>query len=181
MSNDSKLKTTISLLPLIVAIIVLLFGNNLVGRLLNKPNKEHQEKVEITDSIKKVNKYKVDTLDIIIEDKKLPYLVKIPIIDKGLFVENYYTKFRFGGVNLEMVKFNVMSNEGETLNIEFDANNNFFEIPIFEEPQLEFSYKEKIYQISILNKNIQSFHYSIFEISNSRMNLIKSKSQFVRN
>ena len=180
MSKKISSKITIPLLGLIVTITVMLFGNNLVGRYLNNSNEEQKEKETSSknEKFEDEDKYRVDTISVLVQDEKLPDLLKVPILDKGLYIENYYSEFHFGGINLDLVKFNVMSNKAEVLKIEFDEEKNIFKIPVFKDPQLEFSYKNKKYLISIINKKIQSFYYSIYEISNSKMELSKSKSEF---
>ena len=150
----------IGLGALVVAIIVMLFGNNIWGRFKNKNNSEIKAKSET----KSVNELKPDTL---LKSYKLPYLENVPIIDKGLFIKYYYNNFVISGVNIDTISIGARSKSGESLNL-FNVNREI-RLDITQEPFIEFDYKGTLYSIEISGR-----HYLFF------CTLIKNVNQTLR-
>lgn len=131
---------------LAVAIIVLIFGNNIWGRLMGDDDKAIK-----SDSIKVSTAPLRDTT---IANIKLPYLDNVPIIDKGLFIKYYYNDLVFGGVNIDTIRISSRTSTGE--NLEIRKSEHEVSMDITKEPFIEFEYKGILYSMEIVGK-----HYSI--------------------
>jgi hypothetical protein len=156
LSSDKKKKwekgTTISLLSLIIAFTVLIFGNNLIDRISNKTEKKEYYNKEVpTVSL-------VNTID-------LPYLENVPILDKGLFIKYYYNNLIIGGANLDEIKINARAENGDKLEINNEVFNNNLEVDITKEPYIEIEYKNVFYSIEITGKHY-NFRCKISKLKN---------------
>jgi len=79
---------------------------------------------------------------------EVPYLKKLPILDKNLFIEQNYHQLIFGGVNFELVKFAARTDEGVKAEI-IEVSNSQLSLPVFDMPYLEFEYKNKFYTLEV--------------------------------
>jgi len=149
--------TIISLVGLIIAFTVLLFGNNLMSRFSNEPNKEKE-------LLKESNQ------NIVIETFNLPYLENYPILDKGLFVKYYFNDLILGGANIDGIKINARGKNGNKMEINREYSDNNFKIDINEEPYIEIEYKKKFYSIEITGIH-DSFRCKINEIKKTTLDL----------
>lgn len=147
----------ISLISLIIAFTVLLFGNNLVSRFSNEPIKQKE-------LLKKNNS------NIVVKTFNLPYLENYPILDKGLFVKYYFNNLILGGANINGIKINARGKNGDKIEINRETLGNNFEIDINEQPYIEIEYKKKFYSIEILGKHY-SFKCKIDEIKKPTLDL----------
>lgn len=138
-----ELSHKIALGSLVVAITVLIFGNNIWGRLMGNDDTKH--KID-TSTVLTVQKN-----DTIISNSELPYLDIVPIIDKGLFIKYYYNDFVLGGVNLDTISINARTISGETL--ELSKSGEEIHMEITKEPYIEFEYKNTFYSIEITGKH----------------------------
>lgn len=82
---------------------------------------------------------------------EVPYLRKLPILDKNLFIEQNYNQLIFGGVNFELVKFAARTDEGVKADI-IEVSNSQLVLPVFDMPYLEFEYKNKFYTLEVNGK-----------------------------
>lgn len=149
--------TIISLLGLVIAFTVLLFGNNLASRFSDDSKSQKQ-------LLKESNK------DIVVKTFNLPYLENYPILDKGLYVKYYFNSLIVGGANIDGVKINTRGKNGNKLEINRETLDNNYEIDINEEPYIEIKYKKKFYSIEIIGKHY-SFLCKINEIKNPTLDL----------
>jgi hypothetical protein len=78
----------------------------------------------------------------------VPYLRKLPILDKNLFIEQNYNQLIFGGVNFELVKFAARTDEGVKAEI-IEVSNSQLTLPVFDVPYLEFEYKSNFYTLEV--------------------------------
>ncbi|KAF2334840.1 hypothetical protein [Flavobacterium daemonense] len=160
-NSDKKKKwekgTIISLIGLIIAFTVLLFGNNLVSRFSDDSKSQKQ-------LLKESNK------DIIVKTFNLPYLENYPILDKGLFLKYYFNSLIVGGANIDGIKINTRGKNGNKLEINRETSDNNYEIDINEEPYIEIEYKKKFYSIEITGQHY-SFLCKINEIKNPTLDL----------
>jgi hypothetical protein len=134
-----ELSHKIALGALIVATIVMLFGNNILGRLTDK-----ETTVIISDTTAVTNEIKSDTTLFI---QELPYLQNVPIIDKGLFIKYYFNDFIFGGANLDIISINARTKSGESLPLGREKME--VQMDITKEPFVEFEYKGIFYSIEL--------------------------------
>jgi hypothetical protein len=123
----------------ICAVLVLLFGNNIWGRLKGK-----ETTVAKSDTVNIQTEVKHDT---ILFEKELPYLENVPIIDKGLFIKYYFNDFIFGGANLDIISINARTKSGEKLTLIKRKTEILMDIN--EDPFVEFEYKGTFYSIEI--------------------------------
>ena len=149
--------TIISLISIIIAFTVLLFGNNLIARLSNEPNNQKE-------LLKKNNQ------NIVIETFNLPYLENFPILDKGLFVKYYFNSFIIGGANVDDIKINARAKNGDKIEINREIEDSNFKIDINKEPYIEVEYKKKFYSIEVTGMN-DAFNCKIVEIKRTTLNL----------
>nr|WP_315239274.1 hypothetical protein [uncultured Flavobacterium sp.] len=149
--------TIISLIGLVIAFTVLLFGNNLLSRFSDDSNSQKQ-------LLKESNK------DIVAKTFNLPYLENYPILDKGLFVKYYFNSLIVGGANIDGIKINTRGKNGNKLEINRETSDNNYVIDINEEPYIEIEYKKKFYSIEITGKH-DSFLCKINEIKNPTLDL----------
>jgi hypothetical protein len=162
-TNKSKWERShkIALASLIVAVIVLIWGNNLYDRVTKSSNTQNS----VDDSI--VKTLSIDTTAVV---KQLPYLENYPIIDKGLYVKYYYNSLVFGGVNIDSIQINARTISSEPL--EITKEKNFASMDITQEPCIEFKYKGKCYSIDLRGKHYD-FKMTLKEIVNPTMTLKK--------
>ncbi|WP_426485700.1 hypothetical protein [Flavobacterium sp. 2] len=149
--------TIISLIGLVIAITVLLFGNNLVSRFSDDSKSQKQLSKE-------------NNKDITVKTFNLPYLENYPILDKGLFVKYYFNSLIVGGANIDGIKINTRGKNGNKLEINRETSDNNYAIDINEEPYIEIEYKKKFYSIEITGKHY-SFLCKINEIKNPTLDL----------
>ena len=95
----------------------------------------------------------VNTNLILIDSLELPYLKNYPILDKGIYLKYHFNDLVVGGVNIDSLKINGRTYDGEPL--EFRNYNKTFETSITQQPYIEIKYKGSFYSIEILGK-----HYS---------------------
>lgn len=111
---------------------------------------------------------------------EVPYLKKLPILDKNLFIEQYYNQLIFGGVNFELVKFAARTDEGVKADL-LDISNSQIKLPVFDMPYLEFEYKEKFYTLEVFGEVIGPGNirltYTIKNIKSASMSL-KSAAEY---
>lgn len=147
-------KEKIALIGLVVAITVLLFGNNIWDRLSWK-----NDSVTTNDSTPEIESNRETTLAKI----QLPYLENVPIIDKGLYIQYYYNDFVIGGINVNTIRINARAKTGESMNL--SKSNNEIHMDITKEPYIEFEYKGCYFSIEtsgshylincIIKKNVE--------------------------
>lgn len=159
-----ELSHKIALTSLGIAIIVLIFGNNIWGRITENNDKKNNLNTKNNVSVQKTN--------IIINNIKLPYLKNVPIIDKGIFIKYYYNNLIFGGVNIDSIKINARTSTGESLDIK--KTNKQFNLDITKEPFIEFEYKGILYSMEITGQH-SSFKCIIKENIKPTLVLKKSK------
>lgn len=151
------IKSLITLLKLTFLIAFMNFGYNKIKEQL-APQIQQKEIIKTTEKIKTFNY------------ERLQYLRKMPILDGTIYIENYYTQLKIGGKNIEQVEFNGMGCNGEDLNFEFDHLDKAFAYPIFKEPIIEFSFRSKLYRVTIIKKMGQ-FYYDLTEVISTKMKL----------
>lgn len=149
--------TIISLISIIIAFTVLLFGNNLIARFSNEPNNQKE-------LLKKNNQ------NIVIKTFNLPYLENFPILDKGLFVKYYFNSFIIGGANVDDIKINARAKNGDKIEINREIEDSNFKIDINKEPYIEVEYKKKFYSIEVTGMH-DVFNCKIVEIKRTTLNL----------
>lgn len=141
----------------LIALISLLFGDNLVGNFNWTNNKQNSIATSQKEDV------------VLIDSLKLPYLESVPIIDKGLFIEHYFTELIIGGPNLDSIKINGRKRSGERVKFRFN-NNRDLSIEIFDIPYIEINYKGNFYIIEIFYVN-QIFYYSIKKTTQNSLDL----------
>jgi hypothetical protein len=134
-----ELSHKLALISIGLAIIVILFGNNMCERFIQYKEKINNSKIDKNSSVK----IKPNT----VLNIQLPYLDNVPIIDKGIFIKYYYNDLIFGGVNINSVSICARTSKGEKL----DINRSNYELimDITKEPYVEFEYKGITYSIEI--------------------------------
>ncbi|MEM6232098.1 hypothetical protein [Shewanella scandinavica] len=112
---------------------------------------------------------------------EVPYLKKLPILDKNLFIEQHYSQLIFGGVNFEFVKFAARTDEGVKAEL-LDISNSQLKLPVFDMPYLEFEYKDKFYTLEVFGEVIGpdniKLTYTIKNIKSASMSL-KSAAEYI--
>lgn len=112
---------------------------------------------------------------------EVPYLKKLPILDKNLFIEQHYNQLVFGGVNFELLKFAARTDEGVKAKI-IEISNSQLKLPIYDMPYFEFEYKEKFYILEITGEVIDSENikltYTIKSVKSASMAL-KSAAEYI--
>ena len=133
-----ELAHKIALISAGIALLVLLFGNNILGRFgfYNEP------KVKPDSTL--IVKTKADTT---LLNQELPYLENVPIIDKGLFIKYSFNDFIIGGANIDTISINARAKSGESLYINKEKME--VQIDITKEPFIDFEYKGSFYSIEI--------------------------------
>jgi len=125
------------------------------------------------------NNYNID-LGVNLEGE-VPYLKKLPILDKNLFIEQHYSQLIFGGVNFELVKFAARTHEGVKADL-LGISNSQLTLPVYDMPYLEFEYKDKFYTLEIIGKVIGPENirltYTIKNIKSASMSL-KSAVEYI--
>lgn len=101
---------------------------------------------------------------------KLPYHRKLPILDSTLYVEHYYTELKLGGKNFNLIKYDAMTIEGNTIEMNEFKNFDYVAFPIFDNPFIELKYKEIYFELRI-NKQYGQFYYSLDTIISPKLNL----------
>ncbi|WGD34701.1 hypothetical protein [Olleya sp. YS] len=89
----------------------------------------------------------------IVDSLELPYLKNTPILDKGIFFSYSYNNLLIGGANIDSIKINARTYDGQKL--KFRKYDEKLEFDITEQPYIELEYKETIYSFEIIGK-----HYS---------------------
>jgi len=111
---------------------------------------------------------------------EVPYLRKLPILDKNLFIEQNYNQLIFGGVNFELIKFAARTDEGVKAKI-LEVSNSQLVLPVFDMPYLEFEYKSKFYTLEVtgeyLGGNNIKLTYAIKNIPSASMVLKSAVEQ----
>lgn len=111
---------------------------------------------DLEDSVKESS----NTENVIADSLMLPYLDNVPILDKGIYIRYNYNDLNIGGVNVDSLKLNSRSRNGDQLEIrKFD---NIFQVPITEEPFIEIGYKGKFYSLELTGSHY-SFYYTLTE------------------
>ena len=150
----------IALVSLAVAILVFLFGNNIIGRFNNTESKTNID----------TNQTTVINTDRIIDTINLPYLETVPILDKGLFIKYYFNELIFGGANIDTVKINTRTKTGEYLKM--NSSNNEITLDINTEPYIEIEYKKRFYSFEVFGKHY-TFNCIVKEIKTPTLQLKK--------
>ncbi len=141
-----ELSHKIALASFTVALIVMIFGNNLL-------EKHFKNDIDSPKSTLKSNV--AENSDSTFHDFEMPFLQNVPILDKGLFIKYYYNSLVLGGANINSIKLNARGKNGEALSISKD--NTGFDIDITLEPFVELEYKNIFYSIEITGAH-HSFH-----------------------
>jgi len=163
-SNPMRKKIMIGVWA-VVAVVFSGIGTKYLPELLSRLRKAPTEEVvDIDDE----NQAKPKSAPTIIASGELPYLEKLPILDKGLFAEYHYNDLLFGGVNIGMIKLAARQQTGEAAKFEKDETYNAIVLDITEEPYMEFSYKGKYYSLSVTGAHY-IFKYELSEISETTM------------
>jgi hypothetical protein len=89
----------------------------------------------------------------VVDSLELPYLKNTPILDKGIFLSYYYNNLLIGGANIDSIKINARTYDGQKL--KFRKYDEKLEFDITEQPYIELEYKGTIYSFEIIGK-----HYS---------------------
>jgi hypothetical protein len=152
----------IALASFIVALTVLIFGNNLIEKFKNKSN--------INSSTTKPSSEKQFKEVTILNVKELPYLENYPIIDKGLFIKYYYNDLHLGGVNIVDLKLNARTKLSNPIKLIIERD--VISLGITEEPFIEFEYKNKFYSIEISGRHY-SFNVTLKQILKPTLKLKK--------
>lgn len=117
-----------------------------------------------------------DSTKIIVKGK-LPYLTKLPILDKALYFEYYYNSLLFGGVNIFLVKLAARQQNGDILKYKRDEDKYLIEFDITKEPYIEFSYKNEYYSFSVTGVH-HSYTYVLKEIKNTTL-ILNGESKII--
>lgn len=156
-----ELSHKIALGALLVAIIVLLFGNNIVGRIRAGYSVDHKVKTDTSVVDQSRQETTIDSL-------KLPYLENVPILDKGLFIKHYYNDLVLGGVNIDTISIGVRSKAGESMKLY--RINMEISLSINQEPYIEFEYKGIVYSLEIIGQHY-AFHCTLKSIENPTLRM----------
>ena len=112
---------------------------------------------------------------------EVPYLKKLPILDRNLFIEQHYSQLIFGGANFELVKFAARTDEGVKAEI-IEVSNSQLKLPVFDMPYLEFEYKGKFYTLEVNGEvagtNNIKLTYIIKSVESASM-VLKSAVEYV--
>lgn len=141
----------IAIVSVVIALLVFLFGNNIIGRFSDNENKIGIGSIETTAT----------NTDRIIDTLNLPYLESVPILDKGLFIKYYFNDLVFGGANIDTVKISTRTKNGEYL--EMTNSKNEITMDINAEPYIEIEYKNKFYSFETTGQH-HAFNCIITEI-----------------
>jgi len=150
----------------ILAILVILLGNNWIFRLWdyyhsNKPNK--MEKVRTIDQQTEL------ATDKTLSKFKLPYLESVPILNKGLFVKYYFNDFILGGANIDNVSYNARGKDGSRLKINKEKNEII--TGITQEPYIEIGFNGDFYSIEVTGQHY-TFNAVLTKITKPTLSLI---------
>lgn len=128
----------------LMSVLVFLFGDNILGRC----SKDNSYSNYLTES--DINSYYSTTKKFLphTDTIQIPYLNSKPILDKGLYLQQYYTKLIFGGANIDSVKIGSRKETGEKIAFTRDDNGSII-FDIFEKPYIEFFYKGGFYALEI--------------------------------
>ena len=136
----------------LLAIAVILVGNNWIFRIWDF---YHPKASNDTEKVKRVDEQSTIVVDKTLAKFNLPYLERIPILNKGLFVEYYYNEFILGGVNIDSVSYNVRGKDGSRLII--IKKKNEIIVSITQEPYIEIGFNGDFYSIEVTG------HHYIFD------------------
>ncbi len=103
---------------------------------------------------------------------RLPYLREQPILDSTLYITQAYNDFELGGVNLHFLEYNARTEIGDT--IEIRDRNGLIELDVWENPYIEFSYRDRFYSIEVVRID-GVFSAIVKEIERPTMDLIHSQ------
>lgn len=159
--SDKKSKTTfvISVITVVIVILTFLFGNNIYLNYFSSNEKEVKEEV-----IKKIEVKKNEIIDVF----ELANSNEKTILDETIYLKYSYNNLIIGGINLDSIKINARTINGEKLNL--NQISNYIELDITEQPFIELKYKNELYSIKVLGKHY-SFNVTIKKHVNSTMKL----------
>ncbi len=104
------------------------------------------------DSKAKKSVNEADSNPKVLRQFEIPYLENVPILDKGLFLRYNYNNLQIGGANIDSIGVNARAHDGETL--AFNIYERKLELPIHEQPYIEFEYKGTAYSIEVIGRNL---------------------------
>lgn len=159
-------KTLLALASFVVAVIVMIFGNNLYEKY--KLNRKSQVgKLELIGIPNNLDNF-IDSFVLNSDNHQ--------IIDKGLYIKEYFDEFVVGGANLDSIKINAVSENIEPMDFKINEKTKELSFSIFYEPKIEIKYKQKYYAIDVNyeeNKETGRFEHMVIlsEIKQNSLNL----------
>lgn len=168
--KNNKFGATI-LLSVVGLIGITTLINELSDAIENIPKFNYfNAEVKSIDTIQKpiINVQPDFTNQILLDSLKLPYLKKVPILDKGIFIKYSYNNLVIGGVNIDSLNLNARTREGEPL--PFRDYNQTLETNIKLQPYIELKYKGNYYSLEIVGSH-SSFYCTMKESINPTLNL----------
>jgi hypothetical protein len=139
------------------AAILLVTGIIIAAISLNNNNKQSIPKAIESINIQKENiKPQNNTVELslinlkhkTIDSLKLPYLKNVLILDKGIYLRYNYNDLLLGGANIDSIKINARTYDGESL--KFKKHDRTVGFDITKKPYIELEYKGSVYSIEIL-------------------------------
>ncbi|HCE2054527.1 TPA: hypothetical protein NGS83_004459 [Vibrio parahaemolyticus] len=113
-----------------------------------------------------------------VEKTKVPDL-RSPILDGNLFIEKYFNKLVFGGVNFELVEIAARSQNGGKANV-LEKGVESISFQIYDMPYIEIAYKDQYLALQIIPEYLGgdniSLYYTIELIEEPTMTLLPAKS-----
>jgi hypothetical protein len=159
----SYLKSNRIVAVILVAIVIFLGTTKIINeyskakenieKLNGDSNKKHQNGISEQVDLSNDRTDKNDLVPTMIDSLKLPYLKNAPILDKGIFLRYNYNDLLVGGANIDSIKINARTYDGESL--ELNIYDGKVKYDITRNPYIEMEYKGIIYSIEILGR-----HYS---------------------
>jgi hypothetical protein len=168
---DRKWKLPAAILVVVGIIIATIRLNSNKNQPIPKGNKSIEiQKENIKPKENSIELAKNNLSQKIIDILKLPFLENVPILDKGIFLRYNYNDLLVGGVNIDSIKINARTYDGESL--KFNKYDGKVEFDITRKPYIELEYKGSIYSIEILRKH-SSYSYVLRKDILPTLNLIQ--------
>lgn len=147
-NKKSDWKSYLPIASLIVAIIVMVFGNNLYEKFKSKQGIE-DTKINASSIANNEDRF-IDSIVLNHENHQ--------IIDKGLYITNdYYDRLILSGANIDSIKINAIDERSEQLEMKIEEEGKELQFSLYYKPRIELVYKRKYYSIDIELQENQDF------------------------
>jgi len=163
--NKSKyFNIFIILLPILISIFALIFGDDLYTKYL---------KDWFTKEIPKKTLIQKKDIKLLLKQEYIPYVGTKELIDKGLFISQDYANLIVGGANIEDIEISAINDRGEKISVEINDEKNL-SMDIFSRPYIEIKYKENYYKIEVYTVDKAStFNFDLTQLSKATLSLKK--------